>query len=138
MKNKSGLAAEMAISAMLIVAALCMVLLAVTGLMQKDAAGDYTEILARAEVDQVGEDFVFAVAAGDFGEAEKTLFIENHGKFKENIEITFEEDGGAGNIFAIYVSHPNAEMSAAVKVRKRLDDVTGEYVTETISWEHGR
>ena len=42
MNNKRGLAAEMAIVAMLTVAALCTVLLVVSRMMQKTATNDYT------------------------------------------------------------------------------------------------
>ena len=60
MNNKRGLAAEMAIVAMLTVAALCTVLLVVSRMMQKTATNDYTYIVASAETNQVAEDFVAA------------------------------------------------------------------------------
>lgn len=62
MNNKRGLAAEMAIVAMLTVAALCTVLLVVSRMMQKTATNDYTYIVASAETNQVAEDFVAALS----------------------------------------------------------------------------
>lgn len=132
MKNKRGLAAEMAVVTMLTVAALCMVLLVVAQLMQKIAVKDYTSIVAAAEADQVAEDFVAIMTDEDFVTFDEYAFAENYPEFEGNIH--FEQTGNETDekLITLTVTHPSRTLEVTVRVRRKNYD--GVWKTELVSW----
>ncbi len=117
MNNKRGLAAEMAIVAMLTVAALCTVLLVVSRMMQKTATNDYTYIVASAETNQVAEDFVAALSDENAASFDENIFKGNHPSFDGFITIDVSAADENADVYTLSVTHPAGKVAVAVAVR---------------------
>lgn len=117
MNNKRGLAAEMAIVAMLTVAALCTVLLVVSQMMQKTATNDYTYIVASAETNQVAEDFVAALSDENAASFDENIFKGNHPSFDGFITIDVSAADENADVYTLSVTHPAGKVAVAVAVR---------------------
>lgn len=117
MNNKRGLAAEMAIVAMLTVAALCTVLLVVSQMMQKTATNDYTYIVASAETNQVAEDFVAALSDENAVSFDENIFKGNHPSFDGFITIDVSAADENADVYTLSVTHPAGKVAVAVAVR---------------------
>lgn len=117
MNNKRGLAAEMAIVAMLTVAALCTVLLVVSQMMQKTATNDYTYIVASAETNQVAEDFVVALSDENAASFDENIFKGNHPSFDGFITIDVSAADENADVYTLSVTHPAGKVAVAVAVR---------------------
>ena len=117
MNNKRGLAAEMAIVAMLTVAALCTVLLVVSQMMQKTATNDYTYIVASAETNQVAEDFVAALSDENAASFDENVFKGNHPSFDGFITIDVSAADENADVYTLSVTHPAGKVAVAVAVR---------------------
>lgn len=125
MKNKRGLALEMAISTMLIVFALCMLLLTVATYMQKNDSDETVRIRAVAELDQVGEDFYTAVYSGaDFDP-------ERYGDY--NITISSEPREGA-DFYLAEIKHKRLPYGLCVTVK--VTGVEGERRVSRYAWKY--
>ena len=135
--DRRGLAVEMAFSTMLIVSALCMILLVVSALMQKNAVNDRTDIVAAAEVDCVAEDFAAEVSAEDFFQFDEAGFISDHSFFAGNLFFSSEGDDVTQKIYRLKVMHPVSDVSVTVEVRRFYDSVLKVWRAETVSWKHG-
>ena len=117
MNNKRGLAAEMAIVAMLTGAALCTVLLVVSQMMQKTATNDYTYIVASAETNQVAEDFVAALSDENAASFDENIFKGNHPSFDGFITIDVSAADENADVYTLSVTHPAGKVAVAVAVR---------------------
>lgn len=117
MNNKRGLAAEMAIVAMLTVAALCTVLLVVSRMMQKTATNDYTYIVASAETNQVAEDFVAALSDENAASFDENIFKGNHPSFDGFITIDVSAADENADVYTLSVTHPAGKVAVSVAVR---------------------
>ena len=117
MNNKRGFAAEMAIVAMLTVAALCTVLLVVSRMMQKTATNDYTYIVASAETNQVAEDFVAALSDENAASFDENIFKGNHPSFDVFITIDVSAADENADVYTLSVTHPAGKVAVAVAVR---------------------